>query len=58
LSPLAVMERGYALVLDENGALIRSATQLAHGDRVRTRLSDGEFSSTIDEVIGKKKHKK
>ncbi len=57
LSPLAVLERGYALVLNGDGAVIRSATQVAQGDHVRTRLSDGEFSSTVDEVTGKKTKK-
>lgn len=50
LSPLAVLERGYALVLSESGSVVRSASTLAVGERVRTRLSDGEFSSTVDDV--------
>lgn len=58
LSPLAVLERGYALVLGGDGAVIRSTTEVAHGDRIRTRLSDGEFSSTVDDVIRKKNRKK
>lgn len=58
LSPLAVLERGYALVLGADGAVIRSSRQVVKGDRVRTRLSDGEFGSTVDEVTGKEKRKK
>jgi len=50
LSPLAVLERGYALVKNENGAVIRSVAQVSSSDRVRTRLSDGEFGSTVDDV--------
>lgn len=50
LSPLAVLERGYALVMSENGALIRSASQVGRGERLTTRMSGGEFSSTVDEV--------
>ena len=50
LSPLAVLERGYALVMSENGAVIRSASQVHEGERFRTRLTDGEFGSTVDEV--------
>lgn len=49
LSPLAVLERGYALVLDERGTLVRSSQQLKAGDRVRTRLSDGEFTSRVED---------
>ena len=45
LSPLAVLERGYALVLDAAGGLVRSTNQIAAGDKVTTRLSDGAFIS-------------
>jgi exodeoxyribonuclease VII large subunit len=58
LSPLAVLERGYALVLSNEGTVIRSMSQVAEGDRVRTRLSDGEFGSTVDDVGRKTKRKK
>ena len=50
LSPLAVLDRGYALVLAEDGRLIRSAMQVAAGDRVRTRLADGTFTSRVEET--------
>jgi len=49
LSPLAVLERGYALVLNKDGVVIRSVSQVKDGERLRTRLSDGEFGSTVDE---------
>ncbi len=55
LSPLAVLERGYALVLGADGDVIRSSTQVTKGNRVKTRLSDGLFESTIDEVRQNKK---
>ena len=58
LSPLAVLERGYALVVDENGSVIRSVAQVAQGDRVKTRLSEGEFGSTVHDVSGTRKSKK
>ena len=48
LSPLAVLDRGYALVLNAEGALIRSTTQLTPGDALLTRLSDGSFTSRVD----------
>jgi exodeoxyribonuclease VII large subunit len=48
LSPLAVLDRGYALVLSANGALVRSTTQIAAGDSVTTRLADGSFSSRVE----------
>jgi exodeoxyribonuclease VII large subunit len=47
LSPLRVLDRGYALVLDQEGAVIRSARQIAAGDIITTRMSDGAFTSTV-----------
>ena len=50
LSPLRVLDRGYALVLDAQGVVVRSAQQVAPGDQVRTRLSDGSFTSRVTEI--------
>ena len=61
LSPLAVLDRGYALVQGPDGTVIRSAGQLALGDRMTTRLSDGVFVSRVEETSGaaqKKRSKK
>ena len=58
LSPLAVLDRGYALVLNAGGSVVRSTGQLAAGDRLRTRLSDGEFESTVDKVRSNNERKK
>ncbi len=59
LSPLAVLHRGYALVQDENGAVVRSANQLKPGQTVQTRLEEGSFTShvTTTRPIQKKKDK-
>jgi len=53
LSPLAVLDRGYALVLTAEGGVVRSAAQLSMGDKVVTRLADGAFTSRV-EAIGSK----
>jgi exodeoxyribonuclease VII large subunit len=58
LSPLAVLERGYALAMNADGHVIRSAHQVAQGERVRTRLHDGEFTSVVEESAAKNKRKK
>ncbi len=50
LSPLRVLDRGYALVVDALGGVVRSAGQVAVGDHVTTRLSDGAFRSTVTGV--------
>ncbi len=48
LSPLAVLDRGYALVLNAEGAVIRSTAQLSPGEPLTTRLSDGSFTSRVE----------
>ncbi len=50
LSPLAVLDRGYALVLASDGALIRSTAQIGSGDQVTTRLADGSFLSRVETI--------
>jgi exodeoxyribonuclease VII large subunit len=50
LSPLAVLDRGYALVLSTQGTLIRSTTQIGAGDQLTTRLADGSFLGRVKTV--------
>jgi exodeoxyribonuclease VII large subunit len=50
LSPLAVLDRGYALVRAADGSLIRSTAQLATGQQLSTRLADGAFLSRVEAV--------
>jgi exodeoxyribonuclease VII large subunit len=47
LSPLAVLHRGYALVQDESGAVVRSVDGLAALQTLQTRLVDGTFTSQV-----------
>jgi exodeoxyribonuclease VII large subunit len=58
LSPLAVLDRGYALVLDANGALIRSAAQVNRGDHLTTRLADGTLISRVESTSSKRTGKR
>jgi len=51
VSPLATLDRGYAMVSDsESGDLISSVTQVGEQQVISTRLSDGEISSIITAV--------
>jgi exodeoxyribonuclease VII large subunit len=42
-SPLAVLERGYAIVSRLEGALVRDPAQVALGEQVSIRVAKGEF---------------
>ena len=50
MSPKAVLARGYALVFDESGKLVKEAAQLTPGDKVRTELSRGRFTAEVRET--------
>ncbi|MDD5266935.1 MAG: exodeoxyribonuclease VII large subunit [Methylococcales bacterium] len=51
VSPLATLNRGYALVIHQpSGQIIRSIKQLRPGDKVETRLAEGRFTSQISVI--------
>jgi len=50
LSPLAVLERGYSIVQQEDGRLLRRSSDTAPGRRVRIRLHQGRLGAEVREV--------
>ena len=46
-SPLAVLSRGYAIVTDEKGAVVKSAGAVKDGDSIALRLADGSVEATV-----------
>jgi len=47
LSPLAILERGYALVFDSSGRLLKDSAQVKTGDEISARLARGTLSATV-----------
>jgi exodeoxyribonuclease VII large subunit len=47
LDPKAVLQRGYAVVRGENGAIVRSAAELAVGDDLLIQLAQGEVKVKV-----------
>jgi exodeoxyribonuclease VII large subunit len=47
LSPLAVLERGYALVFDSAGKLLKDARHAKAGSDITARLAHGEITATV-----------
>jgi exodeoxyribonuclease VII large subunit len=47
LSPLATLDRGYAIV-HRGAELVRSPAQLSGGDPIDVRVADGSFGATVD----------
>lgn len=51
LSPLAVLERGYSIVLDEHGGALRDAGEASVGQRIRVRLHRGALDAEVKETL-------
>lgn len=49
LSPAATLERGYAVLQRTDGAVVRSPDEVAVGDELRARVSEGEFAVRVSE---------
>ena len=50
LSPLRVLERGYAIALREKtGRAVRRVAEVEPGDKLRIRVSDGELRAEVEE---------
>jgi len=47
LSPLAILDRGYALVFDSSGKLLKDTKSLNPGEEISARLAHGEFQATV-----------
>jgi exodeoxyribonuclease VII large subunit len=51
VSPLDVLKRGYAILFDESGNVLRSAQNVTPGARVHARLADGELPLKVDQPV-------
>jgi exodeoxyribonuclease VII large subunit len=51
LSPLSILDRGYAIVEDLSGHVIRSAAETNTGASLRVRLSRGELGATVKDLF-------
>jgi len=47
LSPLKVLDRGYAVVFSDNGKVIRKCVDTKRGEEISIRLSDGEIGCLV-----------
>jgi exodeoxyribonuclease VII large subunit len=52
LSPIAILNRGYALVFDAKGKLVKDAAHLKSGDELSARLAQGEVRARVTSTEG------
>ncbi len=50
LSPLAVLNRGYSIVFDNDGKVVKSVKTMERGDRISVVLKDGKANCLIEEI--------
>jgi exodeoxyribonuclease VII large subunit len=50
LSPAATLERGYAVLQDAAGHVVRRNADVAVGDRLRARLAEGELTVQVTDT--------
>ena len=51
LDPVNLLRRGWSITRATDGTVLRSVAGLSAGDRIRTRLADGEIASHITSHI-------
>ncbi len=47
LSPVKILDRGYALVFDSSGALVKDASRLSVGEQITARVARGSFTAGV-----------
>ena len=50
MSPLKVLERGYAMAQNAEGRIIRSTKQIHNGEKIEISINDGVISATVNDV--------
>lgn len=53
LGPSATLKRGYAIVTDESGKVVRSTQHIEQGDTIAVALDDGHLRARVDEKSGR-----
>jgi len=48
VSPLATLERGYAIVSGPNGSILRDAADAAPGTIIEARLAKGQIHARVE----------
>jgi exodeoxyribonuclease VII large subunit len=51
VSPLATLQRGYAIVTDAAGAVVTDASTVKQGDTIQARLSRGTLQARVEQPL-------
>jgi exodeoxyribonuclease VII large subunit len=50
LSPLSTLQRGYALVTTDSGAVVRASSEVRSGELLQVMVAEGSFSVSVETV--------
>jgi len=50
LSPLLILDRGYAIVTKETGAIVKSSAEAPPGSRIKIRLARGKLGADVTDI--------
>lgn len=56
VSPLATLQRGYAIVTNASGSVLTSATGIAAGDQIHARLAKGALTARVESAAFNSNH--
>jgi exodeoxyribonuclease VII large subunit len=48
VSPLATLQRGYAIALNHEGQAVHSSAQVSKGDTLQIQVHDGKFNTRVE----------
>ena len=51
--PRKILERGYALALDADGVVMKSARGCSSGDKISVMFADGTINAEVKEIAGR-----
>ena len=50
LNPLSILDRGYAIIMNESGIALKSAQETSEGEKLKARLSSGSVDVIVKKV--------
>ena len=54
IEPENIVQRGFALLRDENGTIVSTVKKIKAGTVIHTTVRDGKITSTVNSVTGEK----
>jgi exodeoxyribonuclease VII large subunit len=50
VSPLKTLRRGYSIIRDDRGAVVKTVDGISAGDNLKSQMADGEIFFTVDKT--------